>query len=53
MAPMGTTRDACASVLLGDYVYIFGGDDTITSVVGYSIVGNAWEDLPILTLHFF
>ena len=49
MAPMWTARSACAGVLLGDYLYIFGGlddDGALASVERYSIVGNTWEDLP-------
>merc|ERR1712071_430163 len=47
---MGTARAECAGVLLGGYLYIFGGLDDeyeyLTSVERYSIVGNTWEDLP-------
>ena len=49
MAPMGTARCACAGVLLGDHLYIFGGinrSGTLASAERYSIVGNTWEDLP-------
>ena len=50
MAPMGTARYGCAGVLLGDYLYMFGGSDDnhidLASVERYSIVGNDWEDLP-------
>ena len=49
LAPMGTARYICAGVLLGDYIYIFGGDDgygASASVGRYSIFGNNWEDLP-------
>ena len=49
LAPMGTARAACADVLLGDYIYMFGGDndvDELASVERYSIVCNTWEDLP-------
>ena len=49
LAPMGTARYACAGVLLGDYIYIFGGYGIVcvlASVERYSIVGNTWEDLP-------
>ena len=49
LAPMGTARAACAGVLLGAYLYIFGGyngDGALVSVERYSIVGNTWEDLP-------
>ena len=48
MAPMRTARASCAGVLLGDYLYIFGGSGyyNLTSVERYSIIGNNWEDLP-------
>ena len=42
LAPMGTGRWYCAGVLLGDYLYIFGGYDgsDLGPVDRYSIVGN-------------
>ena len=46
---MRTARYACASVLFGAYLYIFGGyndDGALASVERYSIVGNDWKDLP-------
>ena len=49
LAPMGTARYQCASVLLDNYVYVFGGyngDRALASVERYSIAGNNWEDLP-------
>ena len=45
MAPMGTARYCCVSVLLGDCIYVFGGSNLVL-VERYSIVGNTWEDLP-------
>ena len=52
LAPMGTARYVCAGVLLGDYIYIFGGDG-LASVERYSIVGNTWEDLPDMAAERF
>ena len=48
---MGTAPDAFAGVLLGDYVYIFGGYFSssmfeLASVERYSIVANNWQNLP-------
>ena len=46
---MRTALAGCAGVLLGDYFYIFGGDndeDKLASAERYSIVGNTWKDLP-------
>merc|ERR1712071_166719 len=47
---MGTARYYCAGVLLGDYIFMFGGYNgdgiALASVERYSIVGNTWEDLP-------
>ena len=45
LTPMGPARASCAGVLLGAYIYIFGGF-SMDSVERYSIVGNSWEDLP-------
>ena len=50
LAPMGTARLVCAGLLLGDYLYIFGGCNNfaypLVSVERYLIAGNTWEDLP-------
>ena len=55
MAQMGTARAGCVGVLLGYYIYIFGGTcgaegtrgaEGLVSVERYSIVGNTWENLP-------
>ena len=45
LAPMGTAQAKCAGVLLGDFLYIFGGVG-LASVERYSIVVNTWEYLP-------
>ena len=47
-SPMRTGRKGCAGILLGDYLYIFGGANGtyLASAERYSLVGNIWEDLP-------